>query len=98
MQAANVKLAEPGRLRPADRQLKVFEKTGPIQVGLQTQRSLQIVAVIVARAAGRCRKAATPDPQGPEWGMKTRSRGQCRTAGVGLESGPWLSMIDKGGF
>src|SRR5215813_973078 len=31
-------------------------------------------------------------------GMKTRSRGQGRTAGVGFESGPWLSIIDEGGF
>ena len=31
-------------------------------------------------------------------GMKTRSRGQGRAAGVGFESGPWLSMVDEGGF
>jgi hypothetical protein len=31
-------------------------------------------------------------------GMKTRSRGQGRTAGVGFESGPLLLMIDEGGF
>ena len=31
------------------------------------------------------------------WGIKTNSRGQCRTAGVGFETGPWLSMIDEGG-
>jgi len=32
------------------------------------------------------------------WGMKTRSRDQGRTAGVGFESGPLLLMIDEGGF
>ena len=31
-------------------------------------------------------------------GMKTRSRGQGRAAGVGFESGLWLSMVDEGGF
>jgi len=36
--------------------------------------------------------------QGQKRGMKTRSRGQDRTAGVGFESGRWLSLIDEGGF
>ena len=43
-----------------------------------------------------------PHPDGvnerPEWGMKTRSRGQGRTAGVGFESGPLLPMICDGDF
>jgi hypothetical protein len=31
-------------------------------------------------------------------GMKTRSRGQGRTAGIGFESRPLLLMIDEGDF
>ena len=39
-----------------------------------------------------------PTRHSPLWGMKTRSHGQGRTAGVGFESGPLLLMIDERGF